>query len=87
MRPDRRRNPGGELIEKAREAEVTPPVRFYLYNGPRIGGQGGWVHAARDWALSFRDPDTGRLCTPPFPRESAFFGPPNGPTRWRPDLS
>jgi hypothetical protein len=63
------------------ELEVDTLAREIMVGAVRIGGGGGYDRAPQDWASSFADPVTGDLKTPPFARETAFVGQPNGPVR------
>jgi hypothetical protein len=82
--------PGGKDLadavfeEKLEEAGVNPLRRFAMHRSVRLFGAGGYARAEAQWASSFRDPATGRLCDPPFPRESAFTGREHGPRPWSP---
>jgi hypothetical protein len=61
------------------ELEVDGWRIFAMYWAVRLGGRRGYAGAARDWASSFADGETGSALPPRFLRESAFVGQPNGP--------
>lgn len=72
------------FLEKLEDASVSPIRRTVMYRSVRLGGGRGYANAQRDWVVSFADRLTGERRPPPFPRESAFCGQPNGPAKWSP---
>ena len=83
--------PGGRAFadavfaEKLEEAGVSAARRTVMTQAVRWFGEGGYARAAADWSTSFRDPATGAPIAPPFARETAFAGGPNGPRPWSPE--
>jgi hypothetical protein len=53
--------------------------RVLMYEAVSVGGGAGFARAATDWLDSFGDPVTGQRVDPPYARETAFLGQPNGP--------
>lgn len=82
--PGRKPKADALFLEKLEEAEVSPIRRTLMYRAVQMFGGPGYGRAAAEWATSFRDPDTGRLCQPPFAREQAFMGAEFGPQPWAP---
>jgi hypothetical protein len=68
--------------EKLEEAGVPALRRVVMGRAVEWFGSGGYARAEAQWAVSFRDPATGTKIDPPFARESAFSGAPNGPRPW-----
>jgi hypothetical protein len=75
------------IFRERMELDGVPAARRWeMYNGVRLGGQGGYDKAPGWWSTeNFADPETGEYpVPPPFRREEAFAG-----ARWgvreRPD--
>jgi hypothetical protein len=62
-----------------RELAVEGWAREIMFGAVQVGGGHGYDRAAADWSTSFANPVTGEVTPPPYPRESAFVGQPNGP--------
>ncbi len=69
-----------EIFRERMELDgVSAWRRFEMFNGVRLGGQGGYDAAPKWWSTAnFVDPASGDPVTPPYAREAAFVGAPFG---------
>ena len=64
------------------ELKVDKAARDLMFAAVQVGGKPAWRRAAKDWPNTFADTVTGAtISPPPFARETAFVGQPNGPKR------